>query len=238
MATQTQKNYVIGWSDDVIVPIILINVNGEWLPPNNLPTGIRNNNYLRKRLSQICFGFVFIGFSLLFSPSRVRAMQSSEAAVSQAILEKPTREHQLRNQGSTDEVRMECLLKRKNPCVIGCPKGIDWSMQEVMDENYPYYRSHPDIEAEVIERGMIPYDPNILGPEKLWAWNYNLAHRLKMSTYRLRSLVYYRENTVLPYLAYLKTEPNSTMGGDIKESMDNAISVAMKSVAEHILLDL
>ena len=150
----------------------------------------------------------------------------SQGVVSQAIRERPTREHQLRDQASPDEVRMDGLLKRKehllsvvrkNPRVIECPKGIDWSMQEVMDEeNYPYYRSHPTIEAEVIEKGMIPYDPNILAPEKLWAWNYNSAHCLEMSAYRLRSLVHYHENTVLPYLAYLKTEPNSTMGGRYK----------------------
>ncbi len=66
----------------------------------NLINSIINHNNMRKNLSQICFGVFFIGFSLLFSPSRVQAMQSSEAqavvsqaVVSQAILERPTREH-------------------------------------------------------------------------------------------------------------------------------------------------
>ncbi len=183
----------------------------------------------------------------------------SQAVVSQAILERPTREHQLREQASTDEARMELLSKRKqhllfairkNPRVLGSPIGIDWSMQEAKDTYiYPYYRSHPDIEAEVIERGMREYDPNIVLPSRLWNLNYDLGDHLTMATYRLGALVYYRENSISRYITSLETEPKdlkitlnqadkssfSTTGGDIKESIDSAISVAMKSVAEEIL---
>ena len=103
-------------------------------------------------------------------------------------------------------------------------------MEEAIHDTFPYYRSHPTIEAEVIERGMREYDPTIILPQRLWTWNYDSGHRLKMTIYRLGSLVYYRENTVSRYIA------SSTMGGDIEESMDNTISIAMKSVAEEILV--
>lgn len=273
MATQTKTTCIISWGDELSIPIVLItNKEGGWLPPETFPRGlikpIIKNKKLRKRFFQACFGSVFVAFNLLFSPSRVRAMQSSEAqavvsqaVVSQAILERPTREHQLREQASTDEVRIELLSKRrrhllfvirKNPRVLGCPRSIDWSLQEVKDTSfYPYYRSHPTIEAEVIERGMREYDPNIIPPSRLWSLQYEWREwcdRLQLETYRLGSLVYYRENTVLRYIT--STEPHdpkitfnqadkssfSTRGGDIGESMDNAISVAMKSVAEAILV--
>ncbi len=88
-------------------------------------------------------------------------------------------------------------------------------------------------------------------PSRLWSLQYEWREwcdRLQLETYRLGSLVYYRENTVLRYIT--STEPHdpkitfnqadkssfSTRGGDIGESMDNAISVAMKSVAEAILV--
>ena len=246
MVPQTETNCVIAWGEELGIPIVLItNKEGEWLPPNSFPTGLIKNKKLREKLSQACFGFFFLAFSLLFSPSRVRAMQSSEAqaVVSQAILERPTREHQLREQASTEDTRedarMELLSKRrnhllfairKNPRIIRCPRGIDWSMEEAIHDTFPYYRSHPTIEAEVIERGMREYDPTIILPQRLWTWNYDSGHRLKMTIYRLGSLVYYRENTVSRYIA------SSTMGGDIEESMDNTISIAMKAVAEEILV--
>ena len=183
MATQTKTTCIISWGDELSIPIVLItNKEGGWLPPETFPRGlikpIIKNKKLRKRFFQACFGSVFVAFNLLFSPSRVRAMQSSEAqaVVSQAILERPTREYQLREQASTDEVRIELFSKRrrhllfairKNPRVLGCPRSFDWSLQEVKDTSfYPYYRSHPTIEAEVIERGMREYDPNIIPPFK------------------------------------------------------------------------
>lgn len=207
-------------------------------------------------------------------------MQYSKAqgVVSQAILERPTREHQLRDQASTDDARRELLSKRdearmevlskrknhllrvirKNPPMLGRPKSIDWSMQEVKDTSfYPYYRSHPDIKSEVIKRGMIQYDPiitqHMVDLSRLWSleypWCNEWCDRSQLETYRLGSLIYYRENTVLRYIT--STEPHDpkialnqddkptfpTKGGDIAESMDNAISVQMKSVSEAILAD-
>ena len=236
MAPQTQKTYIISWrGDDLGIPIVLVSdKEGQWLPPKNFPIGliklITTNNKLRKNLSQICFGFFFVGFSLLFSPSRVRAMQSTQAVVSQAILERPT-----------DEARMECLFKRRNHLLFVSRKNP---------------RAHPTIEAEVFERGMRHYDPNItqvlIHPSRLWSLPYPLCKycdRLQLETYRLGSLIYYRENTVLRYI--ISTEPHEpkralnqddkstfpTKGGDIEESIDNAISVQMKSVAVAILAD-
>lgn len=134
--------------------------------------------------------------------------------------------------------RKEHLLSavRKNPRLLDVPKGIDWSMQEVIDDSFPYHRSHPDIEAKALERGMAEYNPYVIPSQKLWTWNYDSKERLKMTTYRLGALVYYRENTVLPYLASIENHPNSTRRDDIEESSDFAISVAIKSVVKELLL--
>jgi len=285
MDPQTETNCVIAWGNELNIPIILIsNKEGEWLPPDTFPTGLINsiiqNKKLRKRFSQVCFGSVFVAFNLLFSPSRVRAMQSSEAqaVVSQAILERPTREHQLREQASTDEARIEFFSKRRQNLLFAFRKdtrmwnwkGIDWSEQEVND-TYRYYRTHPTIEGEVIERGMRQSDPCAIPSSHLWKdgdnselWKYDSAHRLEMTTHRLNWLIRYRENTVSRYIVSLETQrfdPKitfndaeirgfstggdgslqagrssfSSMGGHIEKSVNKAISVAMKAVADEIL---
>ena len=266
--TETETDYIVAWDNDNITPIVLLNVNGEWLPPVALPTrvvksiaSIESSN-LRKRLFQACFGLFIIAFTILSSPSRVRAMQSREAVVSrgvvlQAIRERPTREHQLRDQASADEVRMDGLSKRRDHLLR-------------ISRRNP--RAHPTIEAEVFERGMRDYSlirQDLIDLSKLWSLEYPLSKycerlqlelwslpypfskscdRLHLETERLGSLISYRETTVLraittptqPHDPKIDFHPDNVFritvnGRDIEEASDNAIAVQMKSVEVAIL---
>ncbi len=258
MDLEAETGFIFSLSDDGLMTLVLVKEDDAWTV--GMPKVVTTEQ------AKIALGHLFFGgivlYLLLFTRS-ARAMQqpsgsglSGSGVVSALPVQRTVREYHL-PQSVQDEERSQLFLKKKKYLSYAFQfdtSRIPWNIDGTdctekplqFDNQYRVHPDHPDIQAEVLSRGI----QNFIGSPEINSnlWRINSRPDLESASHRLTWLVKFREQVVLPYIEFVDNLESSQgnrdsdgrpllsrAGLEIEELTDFTISTAMKALAYDIV---